>query len=73
MAITDAYWEYPNAGWWHLKEKIAKKMSDAQLEYSRKDSFQAATIGVPENYGKYMDENSVYIQEIKKREKVAIR
>jgi len=67
MTKSDTYYNYPNAGWWHSLENMAKGMQASELEYSRLDSFQAATKGVECNYGKYMDENSIYVREINKR------
>jgi hypothetical protein len=70
MAITDSYYEYPNAGWWNSKAEIAKKMTDkmtdSALWFSRKDCHKAAKAN-PATEGKYMDELSIYVTEINRR------
>jgi hypothetical protein len=64
-------YEYPNLGWWHLKEEIASKMTLDSLRWSRKDCDEAARAN-PDVEGKYRDEGSIYVREMNKREKGVI-
>lgn len=64
----NVYNSYPNAGWWKTKQRIAHNMDDSQLAFARKDSFEASKC-LPQNEGKYMDENSIYVREQNRRRK----
>jgi len=66
MRISSDYYVYPNAGWWHRVEESAKKLSNAELWYARRDCHEAAKAN-PETEGKYMDELSIYVTEINRR------
>jgi len=68
MRISSDYYVYPNIGWWHRKEEYAKKLSDAELWYARRDCYSAAQANT-ETEGKYMDELSIYVTEMNQRSK----
>jgi len=50
---------------WNTKQRIAKKMTNDQLQYALKDCVLCMYQGVDEGY--YADEASVYREELRKR------
>jgi hypothetical protein len=65
--VTNVYYEYPHAGWWLVKERIAKGMSLEALRWSRKDCSESI-VACPQEAGKYTDELSIYHRELTRRE-----
>lgn len=57
---------WPNAGWWKRKQENAQKMQQAALVYSAGDCREAAK-ACTDDAGKYLDEMSIYVQELRKR------
>ena len=53
---------------WNREEERAKRMTDEELQYSIKDAYEAAQAGM--NEGKYMDQISVYRQELNRRKNI---
>ena len=54
------YHAWPNYGWWTRKEELARKMTDAELAYARRDAAAAAHACEDP---KYLDEAGVYATE----------
>lgn len=71
MEMSDAWNNWPGAGWWKRKEELASKMSDSELHYARLDCHKAGQAN-PERQGYYLDEGSVYNME-QMRRKQAIK
>ena len=61
------YYDWPNVGWWDLKKFKAKNMSLVELDFARRDCNDTARNGMPENEGKYIDEATIYGEEMRKR------
>lgn len=66
MEMSDAWNNWPGAGWWKRMEDKAKCMSLVQLHYARLDCHKAAQAN-PEREGYYKDEESIYAMEQRRR------
>jgi hypothetical protein len=69
LAESQAYYNYPNAGWWERKKDLASRMTVSELTFARRDAHEAAKACTNEE-GKYMDECSIYGMELLLREEV---
>jgi len=61
------YYDWPHPGWWNTKKARAKNMSLVELDFARRDCNDTARNGMPENEGKYIDEATIYAEEMRKR------
>ncbi len=73
MEYDDRYYQWPGAGWWATKERIASGMTFQQLHYARLDCDKAArAMPRTDTESKYRDEGSIYALEMKRRMPVGV-